>query len=364
MGGDLGPRMAIPAAISVMKKFPTIELILVGDQSQILAQFLQAGVPATLLQNNIHRLPSEEACSGAGLADLKFENSISPGFLIDKKQLSILHAPQAVSMNDKPSHALRHKQNSSMWKAVELVKAGKVDACVSAGNTGALMAMGKFLLNTFPGIDRPAICKPIPTAKGHSYLLDLGANINCQAEQLVQFSVMGSVLAMAVDENNRPTVGLLNIGEEDIKGGEQIRLAAQYLSHNENINYIGYIEGDDIYAGKVDVVVCDGFVGNVALKVSEGVARFLSQRVQNTFKSSLYGYFVGQIARPLLRKWQTQFDPARYNGASFLGLQGSVVKSHGSADSRSFSFAIETAIDHVHNNIPQRINEQFAALQM
>src|SRR5690606_26145749 len=197
-----------------------------------------------------------------------------------KSRIDILHATEVVSMDDKPSIALRQKKESSMWKALELVRSGEVQACVSAGNTGALMAMGRHLLKTYPGIDRPAICKPMPSAKGHCYLLDLGANINCTAEHLVQFAFMGSVLASINDDNPRPSVGLLNIGEENTKGIEQVRFSAQELSSQGRINYVGFVEGDGIYTGYVDVVVCDGFVGNIALKVSEGAAEFFAVNVK------------------------------------------------------------------------------------
>ncbi len=324
MGGDLGPRTTVPAALQAAASNPDIDIVLIGEQ-----QALQ---------------PFAADCAAARIA--------------------LEYAADTVAMDDKPSQALRQKRNSSMWRAVELVKSGRAHACVSAGNTGALMAMGKFLLNTFAGIDRPAICKPVPTERGHSYLLDLGANINCQAEQLLQFAVMGSVLAAAVDQNPRPSIGLLNIGEEDNKGSEQIRLAGRLLAQHSALNYVGYTEGDGIYRGDVDVVVCDGFAGNVALKVSEGVARLLADQVRRAFRASWYGRMVGQLAQPLLRKWHTQFDPARYNGASFLGLQGIVIKSHGGADSSSFRFAVESARDQVELRIPQLINDQLAALQI
>lgn len=329
MGGDLGPRVTIPAAINIANGALNVELILVGDQEQLQKY-----------------LPSLSA-------------SVSG-------RVHILHAPDTVSMNDKPAQVLRSKRKSSMWIALDLLKQGKVDACVSAGNTGALMAMGKLLLRTFPGIDRPAICKPVPCNSeggdtGHCYLLDLGANIKCDSDQLLQFAIMGSVLAGAVDNNEQPTVGLLNIGEEDIKGNEQVKLASKLFTDNEQINYIGYVEGDGIYAGKADVVVCDGFAGNVVLKASEGVAKLLASRIEKTFKSSFYGRLAGQIARPVLLKLRTQFDPGRYNGASFLGLQGTLIKSHGGADTDSFAHAITMAKEQVEKQIPQRINEQFAA---
>lgn len=327
MGGDFGPRVTIPAAIRVAKASPNLELVLVGDQEQL-------------------------------------QRYLTPTDSAVRNRILIEHASDVVSMHDKPAQVLRNKQQSSMWLALELVKKGEVDACVSAGNTGALMAMGKFLLKTFPGIDRPAICKPVPSANGHCYMLDLGANVKCHSEQLLQFAVMGSVLASAVDNNQAPTVGLLNIGEEDTKGNEQIKLASRLLTDSEQVNYIGYVEGDGIYSGAADVVVCDGFTGNVVLKASEGVAKLLGSWVEAILKSSWYGRIVGQIARPLLLKWQTQFDPARYNGASFLGLQGTLIKSHGGADAEGFAFALTMAKEQVEKQIPLRINEQFAALTL
>ncbi|TQV73565.1 phosphate acyltransferase PlsX [Exilibacterium tricleocarpae] len=323
MGGDLGPGITVPATLQVAQAHPHLRFVLVGEEHS-LTSLLPANPPS----------------------GISFE-----------------YAADTVGMGDKPAYALRHKRNSSMWRALEMVQSGRAQACVSAGNTGALMAMGKFLLNTFPGIDRPAICKPVPTEKGHSYLLDLGANIDCRAEQLLQFAVMGAVLAAAVDDKPGPSIGLLNIGAEAIKGGESIRLAAALLHRHPGLNYTGYVEGDGIYRGDVDVVVCDGFAGNVALKVSEGVALLLADRVRKIFTANWYSRLVGQLAQPLLRKWHTQFDPARYNGASFLGLQGIVIKSHGGADRRSFQFALETARDQVERSIPTLINDQVAALQ-
>ena len=323
MGGDLGPRITVPAVLQAARSHPDIHFVLIGEEAA-LASHLPAGVDP---------------------------------------RIRLEYAPDTVAMDDKPAYALRHKRRSSLWLAVEMVASGRAQACVSAGNTGALMAMGKYQLNTFPGIDRPAICKPVPTAKGHSYLLDLGANIDCRAEQLLQFAVMGAVLAAAVDDNPAPSIGLLNIGEEEIKGGESVRLAARLLTRHPGLNYVGYTEGDGIYRGDVDVVVCDGFVGNVALKVSEGVARLLAERVSEAFTSTWYSRLAGRIARPVLRKWHTQFDPARYNGASFLGLRGTVIKSHGAADIRSFRFALEAAREQAQRRIPQLINDQVARLQ-
>jgi glycerol-3-phosphate acyltransferase PlsX len=319
MGGDKGLQAVLDAVRRVAAEQTNTEFTLVGNQA--------------LIQDTFANLP-----------------------------IAIHHADDQVSMHDKPAVVLRQKKESSMWKALELVSSGRVDACVSGGNTGALMAMGKYLLKTFPGIDRPAICKAIPAKKGHCYLLDLGANINCSAEQLVQFAFMGTVLAAACDNNPNPRVGLLNIGEENIKGIEQVRLAADLLRQQDKINFVGFVEGNEIYTGDVDVVVCDGFVGNIALKVSEGAARFLADSVREVFEGSTYGKLVGKVASPIVNRWRKQYDPVRHNGASFLGLQGTVIKSHGSADSRGFYHALQMAIDHVSNNIPEKINAQFGEL--
>lgn len=315
MSGDLGPRSALPAALTFAQANPDTSLLLVGDSSL---------TPAQLPVNT-----------------------------------QWISTSQIVTMEDRPAQALRHKQDSSMWHSIVAVADGRADACVSAGNTGALMAMGKFQLKTFPGIDRPAICKAVPTSKGSCVVLDLGANVDCSSEQLVQFALMGSVLASTSGVLS-PSVGLLNIGSEEVKGNEQIRFAASLLDANEHINYQGYVEGDGIFSGAVDVVVCDGFVGNVALKVSEGVARLLTDYLIDAMGASWFGRLSGQIAKPLLRKWHMKFDPARYNGASFLGLQGVVVKSHGSADEKGFGCALAVARDQAFNEIPQKINQQLA----
>jgi glycerol-3-phosphate acyltransferase PlsX len=231
-----------------------------------------------------------------------------------------------------------------MRVAIDLVKSGQAQACVSAGNTGALMATARFVLKMLPGIDRPAIISALPNIHGKVWVLDLGANVDCQAEHLVQFANMGSVLVSALDNNSKPRVGLLNIGSEAIKGSEVVKAAAQQLLDTSELNYIGYVEGNDIYMGQVDVVVCDGFVGNVALKVREGLAKIMKKTLKQKFMSSLYARLTALLAAPVLKSIQTLYDPARYNGAIFLGLKGIVIKSHGNADPRAFSFAIQAAI--------------------
>jgi glycerol-3-phosphate acyltransferase PlsX len=248
-----------------------------------------------------------------------------------------------------------------MRVAIDLVKEGSAHACVSAGNTGALMATARFVLKTLPGIDRPAICFALPTIKGHTHMLDLGANLDADAETLFQFAVMGAALTSAVENMNRPMVGLLNIGAEEIKGHEQIKEAGRLLAASE-LNYVGFIEGDDIYAGTVDVVVCDGFVGNVALKTSEGVARMIRYYMEQEFKRSLFTKMVAALAMPVLKAFKARIDPRQYNGASLLGLQGIVIKSHGGADVVAYSNAIKEAVMEVRKNVPQRIAKQLEEL--
>jgi glycerol-3-phosphate acyltransferase PlsX len=252
---------------------------------------------------------------------------------------------------------MRNKKDSSMRVAIDLVKTGDAGACVSAGNTGALMATSRFVLKMLPGIDRPAICTSLPTMTSHTWMLDLGANIDCNAEHLLQFALMGSVLADAVDNNHRPRIGLLNIGEEEIKGNEQVKEAARLLSGSA-LNYSGYAEGDDIYKGNFDVIVCDGFVGNISLKTSEGVARMIAHFIRQEFTRNLLTRFAAMIAMPVLRSFRKKIDPRRYNGASLLGLRGIVIKSHGSADVLSYANAIKVAVVEVRESVPERISSR------
>ena len=249
-----------------------------------------------------------------------------------------------------------------MRVAIDLVKAGDAQACVSAGNTGALMAISRFVLKMLPGIDRPAIVSVLPTLTGCTYMLDLGANVDCEPEHLLQFGLMGSALVHAVEHKDRPSVGLLNIGEEAIKGNEIVKRAAELLRNSE-LNFIGNIEGDDIFRGKTDVVVCDGFVGNVALKTSEGLVHTLGQVLKEEFMRTWATRIAAVISRPVLRRFRNRFDPRRYNGATLLGLRGIVVKSHGSADSFAFERAIERAYDEVNNNVLNLIIERFPAAE-
>ncbi|VAX07561.1 Phosphate:acyl-ACP acyltransferase PlsX (EC 2.3.1.n2) [hydrothermal vent metagenome] len=321
MGGDFGPTVIIPAAIKALKKHPALTLILVGDEDKLVQTLKKHG-----------RSKSD--------------------------RLQIQHASQVVLSDEPPAQALRGKKNSSMRVAINLVKEGRAQANVSAGNTGALMATARFVLKTLPGIDRPAICTMLPNMHdGHAHVLDLGANVDSSAQALFEFAVMGAALATAVDGNEQPTVGLLNIGEEAIKGNEQVKQAAALLA-DSNLNYIGYVEGDGIYQGDADVVVCDGFVGNVMLKTTEGVAKMISHYMKQEFKRNPLTMLSGLIALPVLRALRKRIDPREYNGASFLGLQGIVIKSHGSADAHSFANAISEAVIEVKKNIPELITRQ------
>jgi len=324
MGGDHGASIVVPAALKALKQNAALKLILVGDESTI----------SDVL--------------------LAHKSAVSD-------RLSIQHASQIVEMDELPSQALRGKKDSSMRVAINLVKEGRAQACVSAGNTGALMATARFVLKTLPGIDRPAICTTLPTVKGHVYVLDLGANVDSSAEHLFEFAVMGSELASAVDEKAAPTVGLLNIGEEEIKGNERVKEAARLLA-SSSLNYIGSVEGDGIFLGAADVVVCDGFVGNVMLKTTEGVAKMLSHFMKQEFKKTPFTMLAGLIAMPVLKAFRRRIDPREYNGASLVGLQGIVIKSHGGADALAFSNAIHEAVREVEKDVPQRISQQLEAI--
>ena len=326
MSGDFGPDVVIPAAIDVLANNKSVKLILVGDEKQ-LSQRLQ---------------------------DLNADLS---------ERLTIHHASQVVEMHEPPSQAMRKKKDSSMRIAINLVDEKVADACVSAGNTGALMATSRFVLKTLSGVDRPAIISALPSIEGHTHVLDLGANVDCSSEHLFQFAVMGSVLASAVDSIERPRVGLLNVGEEEIKGNERVKLASQLLSESE-LNYIGFVEGDDIYKGGVDVVVCDGFVGNVALKTSEGLAKMISHSMKEEFSRNILTRIMALISMPVLRAFRKKFDPRRYNGASLVGLRGIVIKSHGGADKLAFANAIEIAMIEVDKAVPQKINSQLESILM
>ncbi|MBC7212051.1 MAG: phosphate acyltransferase PlsX, partial [Pseudomonas sp.] len=273
----------------------------------------------------------------------------------DRARLQIVAASEVIGMDERPSQALRGKPDSSMRVALELVRDGKAQACVSAGNTGALMALSRLVLKTLPGIDRPAMVAAIPTQAGYCQLLDLGANVDCSAENLYQFAVMGAVAAQALGVH-RPRVALLNIGTEDIKGNQQVKLAASLLQNARGLNYIGFVEGDGLYRGEADVVVCDGFVGNILLKSSEGLATMIGARIEALFRGGLLARAAGAMAMPLLKRLQADLAPARHNGASFLGLQGIVIKSHGSAGVQGLQSAIQRALIEIQENLPQRLH--------
>jgi glycerol-3-phosphate acyltransferase PlsX len=320
MGGDFGPDVIVPAALRALEEDGDLRVILVGDEP--------------VLRTALERSKSAE-----------------------NDRLRIHHASQKVGMDETPSHALRNKKDSSMRVAIDLVKDGVAGACVSAGNTGALMATARFVLKMLPGIDRPAICTALPTMTSHTWMLDLGANVECNAEHLLQFALMGSVLAGAVDSNREPRIGLLNIGEEEIKGNEQVKEAARLLAQSP-LNYSGYAEGDDIYKGTFDVIVCDGFVGNISLKSSEGVAKMIAYFIRQEFTRNPLTKLAALIAMPVLRSFRERIDPRRYNGASLLGLKGIVIKSHGSADVLSYANAIKVAVVEARESVPERISSR------
>ncbi|ROR32635.1 phosphate acyltransferase PlsX [Inmirania thermothiophila] len=324
MGGDHGPAVVLPAAARALAEHPDLHLVLVGDEA--------------VLRDGLGAIPAAH-----------------------RGRVELRHASQVVAMDEPPAQALRSKRDSSMRVAVNLVREGAVQACVSAGNTGALMAIARFVLKTLPGIDRPAICTAIPAIDGHTYVLDLGANVALSAEHLFQFAVMGSVLCAAIDGKASPRVGLLNIGEEEIKGIDEVKEAARLLAASD-LNYVGYVEGDGIYLGAADVVVCDGFVGNVMLKASEGVAKMIRHYMRETFGGSLYGRLAALVAMPVLRRLGRRIDPRRYNGASLLGLQGIVIKSHGGADALAFANAIGIARAEARKQVPERIDSELEKL--
>ena len=318
MSGDLGPRVAILASQKFVTQFPDVDLLLVGNEHQLLSL-----------------LPSPQKLH---------------------KRITLVHAADVVSMHDDPLLALRQKKDSSMWMALDLLRNNDADACVSAGNTGALLAIAKFLIKTFSGIERPAIGKSMPVERGATYLLDLGANINCSAEHLHQFALMGNVLASVAGEAS-PRVALLNIGTEQQKGTDILKLAQSLLQNDNRINYVGFVEANNIFTGVVEVIVCDGFHGNIALKTSEGVARFIANKISKVTKQNFLSRMLSLLLWPVLNRMQCELDPSLYNGASFLGLQKTVVKSHGSADDKAFLQALIVAREQVIQQVPERIRE-------
>jgi glycerol-3-phosphate acyltransferase PlsX len=317
MGGDFGPCVTVPAALSILRENPRLIVILVGQE--------------VLIQPYLKDLNPQLA-----------------------SRVNIVHTDEMVTMDDKVAVALRNKRNSSMRLAINLVHEKKAQACVSAGNTGALMAISRFVLKTHTSIDRPAIMTALPTQKGHCHMLDLGANVDSEAHHLVQFAHMGSVVAQALEGIERPTVALLNIGEEEIKGNDLIKQAHQLLKAS-SLNYIGYVEGDGIFKGEADVVVCDGFVGNIALKTTEGVAKMMASFIKEEIQRNWLTKITGVIAYPIWKGLKKRMDPGSYNGASLVGLTGIVVKSHGSADIASFAQAIRVAMKETEQDVPSLI---------
>ncbi|WKJ89173.1 phosphate acyltransferase PlsX [Methylomonas montana] len=322
MGGDFGPQVTVPASLACLKKNPDLKLIMVGDEA-VLSELL------------------------------------SQALVEFKDRISIQHASQVVEMDEAPQKALKNKKDSSMRVAINLVKEGQADACVSAGNTGALMATARFVLKMIPGIERPAIISTLPSVFGHTHMLDLGANVDSSAEHLYQFAVMGEEVVKAVENIDRPRIGLLNIGEEDMKGNEQVKAAAKLLE-NSTLNYIGYVEGNSINAGnvKVDLIVADGFVGNVALKSIEGAAKMIGGKLKDSFSQNWLTKLAGLVAYPVLKRFKDSIDPRLYNGASFIGLRGLVIKSHGGADALAFETAIHLAEVEVAQGVIRKISEK------
>lgn len=321
MGGDFGPSVTVPAVVKSLSDNSLLTVTLLGDLGS-------------------------------------FQNQYAKRLDVFADRVRYVNCVDEVSMHDTPSHALRHKQQSSMFQSVSMVSRNEADACVSAGNTGAFMAMGKFVIKTFPGVDRPAVCAEMPTETGSCLMLDLGANVDCRSEHFLQFAIMGSEMAKVLFASKNPKVALLNIGEEENKGNEQVRLAAELLEKNKNINYIGFVEGNDIYKGKADVIVCDGFVGNAVLKASEGVARLIAHKIRTFFQRNVATIFLGVLVKNLFTTLFRQIDPSHYNGASFLGLQGTVVVSHGNIDVDGFANAIQLAYKQVQQNLPRKIQQQ------
>ena len=320
MGGDGGPEIIMPSVKDFLSENREVKIDVYGDE-KIISKYLSL-----------------------------FDSDIS-------RNLKIIHTDEKVLSEDSPSHALRHKKNSSMSMAIKSVKDKNAQACVSAGNTGALMAISRFILGTLDGIDRPAIESMLPSLNGHTHVLDLGANIDSKAQHLYQFAVMGSALSSVLDEKENPSVGLLNVGEETIKGNTQVKEAHDLLLTSK-LNYVGFVEGDDIFCGNIDVIVCDGFVGNIALKTSEGTAKFISSKLKDEFKKNIFTKIAGILSMKVLNSFKKVADPRKYNGASLLGLKGIIVKSHGGADSFAFNNSLKIALKEVNKDVPSCIDKK------
>lgn len=319
MSGDHGLESVIPAAFAQLKKDPQLKLILVGRKIEI-----EAYLKKHQLEHNA--------------------------------RLSICHASEIVTMDELPSQALRNKKDSSIRVAIGQIKKGAADAVVSAGNTGALMATARFVLKMLPGISRPAVMAIMPTINNRTVnLLDVGANVDCSAEQLLQFALMGSIVMETIEHVKKPNVGLLNVGAEEVKGNELVKEAAQLIQEHPEINYSGFVEGDDIFRGEVDVVVCDGFVGNVVLKASEGIAGMILELIKHSFMRNTFSRFCALLAKPILKPLGKTLNPETHNGSCLLGLKGIVVKSHGSANANAFAHAIEHAKSAVQQNLVKKI---------
>jgi len=326
MGGDHGLSVTVPAALDFLKQVDDARLLLVGQKDAI-------------------------------------DQALAKSRTVDSTRIEVRHASEVVAMDDPPAAALRSKRDSSMRVAIELVKNGDADACVSAGNTGALMAISRFVLKMQPGIDRPAIATQLPNQTGGTTtMLDLGANVDCEPRHLLQFAVMGAALVTALEGKERPTVGLLNIGEEVIKGNDTVKQAGELLRES-TLDFRGNVEGNDIYEGTTDVVVCDGFVGNIALKTSEGLARMLGGFIREEYKRHVFTRLMALLSLPVLMRFRKRLDHRRYNGASLVGLRGVVIKSHGSADAYAFEFALRRAYDAVRNGLVQRIEQALPRIQ-
>lgn len=318
MSGDLGSEVVVRAAFAALQKYTNLELILVGDQDEL--------------------------------------NDLSTRIVGDEPRLRVVHASEIVTMADPPADSIRKKKDSSMRVAINLVKEGRADACVSSGNTGALMATAKFVLKTLPGIDRPAFISELPAKGGSVHMLDLGANTQASPEQLFQYAMMGSIVTADISGIDKPRVALLNIGAEDTKGHDTVRDAAALLNAS-SLNYVGFIEGNNLFSGMADVVVTDGFTGNVALKSIEGAVGLVNHFLKRAFTRNWFAKLQALLASPVLKALAVEMDSRNYNGATLVGLNGIVIKSHGSADSVAFQHAIDTAIVEVRNQLPEQIGK-------